>query len=64
MQDTRYCFPFHPVQVSPINALRFLQGRGWAVMASEWKWLMLPLMAAALGAEGLRRGLRPNPEAG
>ncbi|MBW8887658.1 MAG: metal-dependent hydrolase [Fibrobacteres bacterium] len=65
---TRYFFPFHPVQVSPINALRFLRGGGWAVMASEWKWLMLPLLALILGAEGSRRALKRtlagSPEAG
>jgi len=64
----RYFFPYHPVQVSPINALRFLQDRGWAVMASEWKWLMLPLLALTIGAEGLRRALKRthsgSPEAG
>ena len=50
----RYFFPFRPVVVSPINVVRFLQGRGLRVMASELLWIWLPALAAAGIAEAVR----------
>jgi inner membrane protein len=51
----RYFFPFHPIEVSPINVARFLQGRGLDVLASECKWIGLPALALSLCAEAARR---------
>lgn len=47
-QDTRYFAPWRPIQVSPIGA-GFFSARGWATLASELRWVWLPL---ALGVAG------------
>ena len=52
---SRYFFPFHPVEVSPINVARFLRGRGLEVLASEAKWIGLPALALTVCAESARR---------
>jgi inner membrane protein len=54
---TRYFFPFRPVEVSPINVARFLQGRGLRVMASELLWIWLPALAVVGIVEGVRLGV-------
>lgn len=38
---TRYFFPFHPIEVSPIGAA-FLSPRGIAVLKNEALWIWLP----------------------
>lgn len=61
----RYFLPFRPVEVSPINIARFLQGRGLRVMASELLWIWLPALVVAGGAEAVRLGAssrRPAPD--
>jgi inner membrane protein len=50
--DSRYFFPFRPIEVSPIGIRRFLSGRGLAVIASELLWIWLP--AAVVAGVGLR----------
>jgi inner membrane protein len=45
--DTRYFFPFRPIEVSPLSLRRFLSGRGLAVLASELVWVWLPSAAVA-----------------
>lgn len=42
--DTRYFFPFRPVEVSPIGISRFLDGSAFHVLASEFLWIWLPLI--------------------
>jgi inner membrane protein len=50
----RYFFSFRPVEVSPINVARFLDGRGLGVILSETRWILAPALALALAAEGAR----------
>lgn len=56
--NSRYFFPWQPIQVSPIGAAGFLD-RGWPVLVSEFWWVWLP--AAGLAALGTvtRRRRRP-----
>lgn len=44
----RYFFPWRPIRVAPLGR-HFFTHRGWAVMASEVRWVWLPLgvLAAA-----------------
>jgi len=61
--DTRYFFPWRPVQVSPIGVRRFLSGRGLEVLTSELLWLWLPaiaLGALAVAARAVARHPRGN----
>lgn len=53
LDDTRYFFPFRPIEVSPIGVRRFLSERGLAVIASELLWIWLP--AAVVAGIGLRK---------
>jgi inner membrane protein len=48
--DTRYFFPWRPIEVSPIGAGFFQGDRGVHVLVSEFLWVWLP--CAALGALG------------
>ncbi|TBR17671.1 metal-dependent hydrolase [bacterium] len=57
--NTRYFLPWTPVTVSPIGAYHFFTSRGLTVMASEVKWVWLPLAVLLMGCAALRR-LRPN----
>lgn len=41
-ENSRYFFPWRPVQVSPIGAEKFFSEWGWRVIRSEWVYLMLP----------------------
>jgi inner membrane protein len=58
--DTRYFFPFRPIEVSPIGIRRFLSARGLAVLASELLWIWLPSVAVA-GAALAWRGRMTAP---
>lgn len=40
--NTRYFFPWRPIEVSPLRVEAFLGARGRAVLVSEIKWLWLP----------------------
>ena len=40
--STRYFFPFHPIQVSPLEVGRFFTQRGVEVLKSEALWIWLP----------------------
>jgi inner membrane protein len=53
--DTRYFFPWRPVEVSPIG-LRVFSRWGLEVLESELLWIWLP--AALIAAAGVRR--RPS----
>jgi inner membrane protein len=58
--DTRYFFPFRPIEVSPIG-LSFFSARGLDVIWSEFLWVSLPAAVIA-GALILSRKLR-RPQA-
>ena len=40
--NTRYFFPWRPIQVAPIGITRFFTARGWQVLRSELVWVWLP----------------------
>lgn len=42
--QTRYFFPFHPVEVSPIGVKGFLSVRGLVVVLSEIIWIWIPCL--------------------
>jgi inner membrane protein len=48
LEDTRYFFPLHPVESSPVSIKRFLEVRAGAVLRSEALWIWLPLVGAGL----------------
>ncbi|MGB8507795.1 MAG: metal-dependent hydrolase [Pyrinomonadaceae bacterium] len=41
-ENSRYFFPFRPVEVSPIGIGDFFSSRGAAVLVSEFIWLWIP----------------------
>jgi inner membrane protein len=45
--ETRYFFPFRPIEVSPIGLGRFFSKRGLEVVASELLWVWLPSLVLA-----------------
>lgn len=45
--DARFFFPVRMIEVSPLGFSRFLSARGLEVLASEFVWVWLPLLAAA-----------------
>lgn len=42
--DTRYFFPWRPIEVSPLGILRFFSERGLQVIRSEIVWIGVPGM--------------------
>lgn len=40
--STRYFFPWHPIEVSPISVKEFFSQWGGAVLSSEFKYIWLP----------------------
>ena len=46
--NSRYFFPFRPIQVSPLSIGRFLSDRGIVILASEAAWVWAPSLAFAL----------------
>ncbi|MEM7180871.1 MAG: metal-dependent hydrolase [Spirochaetota bacterium] len=40
--NTRYFFPWRPIQVSPIGVKKFFTGRGLRVIQSELLWIGIP----------------------
>lgn len=46
--DTRYFMPWQPIEVSPIGASGFFTARGAAVLLSEAKWIVAPLVVVIM----------------
>jgi inner membrane protein len=40
--NTRYFFPWRPIEVSPIGVRRFFSRRGGQILRSEFRWVWLP----------------------
>ena len=55
---SRYFFPWHPIEVSPIGVGSFFGRRGLEILASEAKWVWLPMGLLAGGAQLIRRNNR------
>lgn len=53
--NTRYFFPFRPIEVSPIEPHLFFTRRGLIVLATEFVWVGIPALLAIMGAAVLRR---------
>lgn len=47
--DTRYFFPYRPINVSPISISRFFTDRGLAVFKSEFTWIWIPSFLVITG---------------
>jgi len=60
-KNSRYFFPFRPIEVSPIGIGRFFSERGMDVLKSEFLWVWLPSLALAGIALGLRESARRRP---
>lgn len=48
VDNSRYFFPYRPIQVSPIGIAEFFSPAGLAVVQSEFFWILLPCLAVAL----------------
>jgi inner membrane protein len=46
----RYFFPWRPIAVSPLSVSRFLAGRGFHVLWSELRWVVLPSLVTGIVA--------------
>ena len=55
LENTRYFFPFTPIEVSPIGISRFFSARGAEVLLNEMIWIWLPAAVAILTAWAFRR---------
>ena len=53
--DTRYFFPFRPIEVSPLRVGAFFSARGVEILRSELAWVWLPCAALAASVYGFRR---------
>jgi inner membrane protein len=58
--ETRYFFPWRPIQVSPMSIKRLFSERGMAVLYSEFLWIWLPSLALVLASRLLRIGRRKS----
>ena len=50
LENSRYFFPFTPIEVSPIGISRFFSSRGAEVLLNEMQWIWLPAAVLAGGA--------------
>jgi inner membrane protein len=55
IDNTRYFFPFTPVEVSPTSVRAFFTARGARIMANELVWIWVPSLAFAAAALWIRR---------
>jgi inner membrane protein len=53
--NTRYFFPWRPIEVSPIGVRRFFSARGVQIIQSELRWVWLPSAGAYILGMLLRR---------
>ncbi len=53
--DTRYFFPWRPIQVSPIGVPQFISSRGALVLLSELIWIWIPALIVAIVASSIHR---------
>jgi inner membrane protein len=53
--NTRYFFPWRPIEVSPIGVRRFFTWRGVQIMCSELQWVWLPAAGVSILGMIVRR---------
>ena len=58
--NTRYFLSWRPIEVSPLGLRRFFSPRGLEVMLSEFTYIWLPCLGAALFIAALRKAMRPR----
>jgi inner membrane protein len=56
--NTRYFFPWTPIQVSPIGLRFFSSSSAWAVILSEIEWVWIPSALVIAVAWMVRRTAR------
>ncbi|HEX8451756.1 MAG TPA: metal-dependent hydrolase [Longimicrobium sp.] len=54
LENSRYFFPWRPIEVSPLSISRFFTVRGLMVLRSEFVWIWLPSLVFATAAHVLR----------
>lgn len=54
----RYFFPFRPIVVSPVDARRFAGEWAIRVLASEIRWVWVPVLALLLASLAIRKALQ------
>lgn len=59
-ENSRYFFPFSPIEVSPIGISRFFSTRGAEVLLNEMLWIWLPCGVAFAAAWVFRLSRRRN----
>ncbi|WP_455377148.1 metal-dependent hydrolase [Petrachloros mirabilis] len=55
VDNTRYFFPFRPIEVSPLDPHRFFAPRGLTVLMTEVVWVGIPALLAILGVAAVRQ---------
>jgi inner membrane protein len=58
--STRYFFPWHEIEVSPLTIKQFFNEWGGAVLQSEAKYIWLPCSVMWLAAWAFRKYFRPR----
>jgi inner membrane protein len=60
LENSRYFFPFTPIEVSPIGISRFFSSRGAEVLLNEMLWIWLPAAVAIVSTWAVRRARLPS----
>lgn len=60
--DTRYFMPWQPIMVSPIGIRNFFEARSIQVLASEFYWVVLPLITVVAAAIFVRRRFKQRTQ--
>jgi inner membrane protein len=58
-ENSRYFFPFAPIEVSPIGLARFFSSRGAEVLRNEMQWIWLPTALTVAAVWLVRRRRLP-----
>jgi inner membrane protein len=53
--NSRYFFPWRPIQVSPIGAKAFFSAAGWKVIKSELIWVWIPSVILIISGQLLKK---------
>jgi len=56
VENSRYFFPWRPIEVSPLSVSRFFSARGLAVLRSEFLWVWGPSLLFVAAVVLWRRG--------
>ena len=59
--NTRYFFPWRPIEVSPIGISAFFSERGMRALLSEIVWVWVPLLVVILSVTVIKKRRTANP---